>query len=193
MIKRWFRNNYNHHQHKTHNNLKLTWTKQFTLNIKSTQKHRINLPSPWLESFAARFPVYVENTLAARTSVIGVLEKVHEEWNQATSQQQSETKSHSLSWFKTDWLQNFSDKSPLTHRTQRQHTWTRRKVPLCMWPDLWLESDRKDTSSNPESDAAAFHNSQTLAGRWNLNKWGDGRYRCFQLGLPLKQRYFSFC
>lgn len=54
--------------------------------------------------------------------MIGIFEKVDEEWNQATSQQQSETKRQSLTWFKTDKLSNVSDRIPLTHRTQRQNT-----------------------------------------------------------------------
>lgn len=153
----------------------------------STEYGRINPLAPSLErlSFAARFPVYVEDTSTARTSVMGIFEKVYEERNQATSQQQSETKRPGL---KTDQLSNFSDKIPLTHRTQRQNTWTRQKVQLCMWPDLWLESGRKDKSSNPESDAAAFHSSQALAALRSLKKmrwWGKDVH---SIRAPTKNR-----
>lgn len=55
-------------------------------------------------SFAACFPVYVEDTSTARARVIGIFEQVDEERNQATSQQQSETKRQSLNWFKSDKL-----------------------------------------------------------------------------------------
>lgn len=43
----------------------------------------------YLKSFTACFPVYVEDTLTARTAVIGILEIVHKKWNQTASKQES--------------------------------------------------------------------------------------------------------
>lgn len=40
-------------------------------------------------SLTTCFPVYVEDAVTARTSVIGILEVVHKQWDQAASKQQS--------------------------------------------------------------------------------------------------------
>lgn len=63
----------------------------FCYNKKKQKKHmRITC---WTNascvSLTTCFPVYVEDTVTARTSVIGILEVVHKQWDQAASKQQS--------------------------------------------------------------------------------------------------------
>lgn len=71
-------------------------------------------------SFAASFPVDVEDALTARTSVVGILEKVDEERKQAASQEQSvEQRLLRCPGLK---VKKLSDEIPLTRRRQRQNT-----------------------------------------------------------------------
>lgn len=106
-------------------NIIYSYSKQsFTLNLISTQKQDKFTGTLFKRlSFTACFPVYVEDTLTARTSVISILEKVEEEWNQAASQKQSvKQKTSSLSWFKTEkafrWDSTYPQNTKTKHMSQ---------------------------------------------------------------------------
>lgn len=102
-------------------NLKLLQTESCTLKLISAQKQdKCAGTSLKRLSFAACFPVYVEDTLTARTSVIGILEKVDEERNQAASQKQSVKQR--LLLCPGLKLKNLTDETPLTRRAQRQNS-----------------------------------------------------------------------